>query len=231
MKHKYSGTIRMSALIEDDITLLSTISRFGISFGFGNKTIEEVCELNDVDTYTFLELINFLAAENSFNDTPDISKISIETVILYLKNGHFYFTTYKLPSIRKKLFAAISENGIYKEVITRFFDEYESEVQKHMDYEDSEVFPYVINLLQGTNSSDYRIAEFKDHHTDVETKLSELKEILIKHYSSKGNNFLMNEVILDIFCLEKDLVGHNWIEEFFFIPVIELIEQNKLQDE
>ncbi len=41
---KYSATDRMSDLICENYNLLLVMSRFGLSLGFGDKTVEQVCE-------------------------------------------------------------------------------------------------------------------------------------------------------------------------------------------
>ena len=51
----------MIDLISDNYSLLQVMSRFGLSLGFGDKTVKEVCELNGVDCRTFLIVVNFMA--------------------------------------------------------------------------------------------------------------------------------------------------------------------------
>ena len=57
---RYKQTDRMSDLICENYPMLLVISRFGISLGFGDKTIGEVCEDSGVDTKTFLTIVNLL---------------------------------------------------------------------------------------------------------------------------------------------------------------------------
>jgi len=150
-QHKFTARTRMSELINEDASLLSSISRFGISLGFGDKTVKEACEANAIDCNTFLAVVNFLS-EGNVEITETYNNISIKSVINYLKNAHSYFLDYKLPSIRAKLIDAVdsSDQSIpYRVVFIKFFDEYFDEVRKHMDYEDKTVFPYVIQLLDG----------------------------------------------------------------------------------
>lgn len=226
-QHKFTARTRMSELINEDASLLSSISRFGISLGFGDKTVKEACEANAIDCNTFLAVVNFLSEGNvEINET--YNNISIESVINYLKNAHSYFLDYKLPSIRAKLIDAVdsSDQSIpYKVVFIKFFDEYFDEVRKHMDYEDKTVFPYVIQLLDGRKNAKYSIAVFEEHHTDVDSKLAELKNILVKYYPAKGTNYMLNDVLFDLLWCEKDLATHNQVEDYFFVPVIEAIEQ------
>lgn len=57
---KYKSTDKMIDLISDDYSLLQVMSRFGLSLGFGDKTVKEVCEQNSVDCQTFLIVVNFI---------------------------------------------------------------------------------------------------------------------------------------------------------------------------
>ena len=56
----YEPDDKMITIIRDDYSLLQTLSGFGINLGFGDKTVKEVCEEQEVDTYTFLCIVNFI---------------------------------------------------------------------------------------------------------------------------------------------------------------------------
>ncbi len=218
-------------MIDDDASLLSSVSRFGISLGFGNKTVREACVMNKIDTETFLAVINFLADGSSDVSDENLEIISIETVIAYLQNAHSYFLSYKLPSIKSKLYDAIiaTEHGeAYSKILMKFFDEYFEEVQKHIEFEDKTVFLYVSNLIAGKKSLEFKIKDFEAHHTDIDSKLAELKKILIKHYPAKGISYQLNDVLFDLLSCEKDLKAHNKVEDFFFVPLVEAIEKKNL---
>ena len=94
-----------------------------------------------------------------------------------------------------------------------------------MRYEESTVFPYVNSLLAGVKPDMYNIAIFRKRHDQVEAKLTELKNILIKYYPASSSNEL-NSVLFDIFTCEQDLASHNYIEDYLFIPVIQKLEYN-----
>lgn len=228
--YKYNSKTRMSDLIDDDASLLSSVSRFGISLGFGNKTIQKACESSGIDTATFLAVINFLANGNAIPAENKLETISIETVINYLRNSHIYFLNYKLPSIKTKLIEAVAatEQGeLYSPIFIKFFDEYFDEVQKHIDFEDKTVFPYVMNLIEGKSDPAFRISDFEAHHTDIDSKLAELKNILIKYYPAKGISYQLNDILFDLLSCEKDLQAHNQVEDSFFVPLVEAIEKDK----
>lgn len=61
---KYKPTDKMIDLIGDNYSLLQVMSRFGLSLGFGDKTVKEVCEMNNVDCQTFLVVVNFMVRDS-----------------------------------------------------------------------------------------------------------------------------------------------------------------------
>ena len=104
--------------------------------------------------------------------------------------------------------------------IMRFFDEYAAEVQRHMSYEEQTVFPYVESLLSGEKNTAYSIDIFRRQHDQIDIKLRELKNIIIKYYPSGSSNEL-NGVLFDIFNCEHELASHNAVEDELFIPAVE----------
>jgi len=226
-QQKFSANEKMSDLIKEDHSLLMVISRFGLSLGFGDKTVKEVCESSNIDCDTFLAVVNFLS-EGNFEVDNVYEDISIVSVVGYLKNAHSYFLDFKLPAIRNKLLEAVNvtdQSIPYDIIFMKFFDEYVAEVKKHMQYEDKVVFPYVLQLLNGKQDSRYSISVFHDRHNEIDSKLEELKNILIKYYPAKGSNHLLTEVLFDILSCEIDIVSHNRVEDYLFVPAVEAIER------
>lgn len=216
----------MSDLICENYTLLQVLSRFGVSLGFGDKTVQEVCEMNEVDCTTFLAVVNFLTEEN--NRMQDhLKDISLVALMNYLKQAHSYFLDFQLPTIRKKLIEAIdcSTQNEIAFLIIQFFDDYVSEVRKHMEYENERVFTYVNALLRGERSGEYNINVFARHHDQINAKLTELKNIIIKYYPANGDNQLLNATLFDIFSCEEDLASHNRVEDYLFVPAIMELEK------
>ena len=79
----YEAGDKMISLIADNYSILQSLGRFGINLGFGDKTVKEVCEEQDVDTYTFLAIVNFCI--NGHKDLDESDRLSIPTLIHYLK--------------------------------------------------------------------------------------------------------------------------------------------------
>ncbi len=226
-KTKYQETDRMSDLLSEHYAMLLVTSRFGIPLGLGEKSIGEVCRLNGVDTDTFLTVVNFLAEETPKPVSGEVltKGLSLEALILYLHQAHDYFLHFRFPHIRRKLVEAITDcPKDVAFVICKFFDEYTSEVHTHMAYEEKTVFPYVRSLLDGNTDAKYSIAIFRKRHDQIELKITELKNILIKYYPGRGSHTL-NSVLFDIFAVEEDLTSHNHVEDYLFVPAIQALEK------
>lgn len=223
---QYKSTDKMSDLICQNYALLQVLSRFGVSLGFGDKNVQEVCSQSGVDCNTFLTVVNFLIEENP-RMQDHLDRISVPALIDYLKRAHCYFLDFQLPSIRKKLVEALS-NSPEKEVtflIVQFFDAYVDEVRKHMEYENQKVFTYVDQLMSGMHPEGFNIGVFASHHEHIDLKLTELKNIIIKYYPAGGDNQLLNSALFDIFSCEQDLASHNRVEDCLFVPAIMEMEK------
>ena len=225
---KYQESDGMSFLINDNYRILLVMSRFGIGLGFGDNTIDEVCRENGVDTKTFLAIVNMLLDEDGLIDYSK-AEVSIASLLFYLHNSHDYFLDFRLPVIRNELVDILdNQPGELSQAIIYYFDEYVSEVRKHMMYEEETVFPYVRALLRGEKDKDYNVSIFGTQHDRIESRLHEFKNILIKYYPAKSTNEI-NGLLFDIFNCESDLASHNAIENRLFIPAITEYEQTLIK--
>lgn len=219
----------MSDIICDNYSLLQVMSRFGLPLGFGDQSVEEVCKASQVDCKTFLSVANFINKGQSRSSVV-MEDLSVESLMVYLKNAHHYFLDFQLPSIRRKLLEAIdcSMDNEVTFLILKFFDSYVQEVRNHMDYEDMHVFTYVDKLMKGKKSEEFDINMFVRHHEHIDEKLTELKNSIIKYYPVKNNAHLMNAVLFDIFNCERDLASHSDVEDYLFVPAVLQLEQEVL---
>lgn len=211
----------MRDLVSDNSALLLVMGRFGISLGFGDKSVRDVCRTHHVDENTFLEVVNFVSDREYHYES-----VSLSSLIGYLKQAHEYFLDFNLPNIRRKLIESIDYSGSndIAILIVKFYDEYVTEVRRHMEYENEVVFTYVEQLSQGLLNRNYTISEFAGKHTPIGDKLKELKDIVIRYYPER-NNYLLNAVLLDIILCEQDLTSHCMIEDQLFVPAVRHIEQ------
>lgn len=216
----------MSALICNDYKLLQAMSRFGISMGVGDKSVDEVCREQGVDCNTFLRVVNFIC-DDTDRIEENLENLNIKALMDYLRKSHSYFLEFQLPFIRRKLIEAIdcSEQNEVAYAILKYYDDYVAEVRNHMDYEDQTVFQYVDLLLKKKKPQHYNIGVFSKKHTPIDVRLAELKNIIIKYYPGDANNNLLNSTLYDIFSCEEDLASHMRVEEYLFIPAVKLMEE------
>ena len=175
----YEAGDKMISVIRDNYNILQAMNSFGIYLGFGDKTVDEVCKEQDVDTYTFLAVINYTV--NGYEDKLGVDRISIPTLLKYLRASHDYYLDFQLPMIRRELIDSLDENDNLARLILKLYDEYAHGVTVHMRYEEKHVFPYVQELLDGEMSDSYDIDTYSKHHSQLDTKLRELKNIIIKY--------------------------------------------------
>lgn len=224
-KTNYRASDSMSGLITSSYRVLLVMSRFGIGFGVGDKTIGEVCDENGVDTPTFVTVVNMLVDDAGDPARYSHAEVSVGSLVGYLHKSHDYFLDFRLPKIREDLVKALPapQNKLTKAIIG-YFDQYVAEVNRHMKYEEKYVFPYVRELLAGRKPEGYSIDVFSKRHDQVESKLTEFKEVFIKYYPARSTNEI-NSVLFDIFNCEHDLASHNEVEDRLFVPAVVELER------
>ena len=226
----YEADDKMIDLISDNYSMLQGLNAFGIHLGFGDMTVSEVCQEQNVDSYTFLMVVNFLI--NGYTPKETDEHISAETLLGYLRASHTYFLKYQLPTIRKNLEEALFAQphspiaSQHHNLIIRLYDEYARDIRLHMKYEEKTLFPYVEGLLRGEQPSGYNVDIFAKHHSDTTGKFQELKNIIIKYLPHDGlTNHQLTAALFDIYSNEEWLANHSNVEEVLFVPAIRLLEQ------
>ena len=220
----------MISLIRDNYDLLQALGSFGISLGFGDKTVKETCEDNGVDTYTFLAVVNFTI--NGYGDFENDEQLSVPTLMRYLKASHAYYLDFQLPFIRRELQESLTEGDPVGQLIMRFYDAYAHEILQHMKYEQKTLFPYVQSLLDGKPVNDYSIETFSKHHGAADKKLRELKLLIIKYLPSDGlRNNQLTATLHDIYDNEVWLRQHAQVEDSIFVPAIRRLEQQSKKND
>ena len=229
--HKmYEPEDKLISIIGDNYSVLQSLGSFGINLGFGDKTVREVCESQNVDTYTFLALVNLTI--NGYKGDEDSNELNIPTLIQYLRASHSYYLDFQLPFIRKELAGALDETNNLARLILKLYDEYAHSIRNHMRYEEKNVFPYVDDLLNGKIDETYDIETYSKHHGQTDLKLKELKNIIIKYLPSNGlRNNQLTATLYDIYNCEQWLTLHSMVEDEIFIPAIRHIEKKLRQSD
>ena len=226
----YEADDKMISLIRDNYDLLQSLGSFGINLGFGDKTVRETCEDNNVDTYTFLAVVNYTI--NGYGEFDADTQLSVPTLLQYLEACHAYFLEFQLPYIRRELAESLNENDSLGRLILKFYDEYAHEIKRHMQYEQKTLFPYVKSLIDGQPANDYNVETFSKHHGATDKKLRELKLLIIKYLPQDGlHNNQLTATLHDIYENEVWLRQHAEVEDHIFVPAIRRLEQITKQND
>ncbi|PID88222.1 MAG: hypothetical protein CSB06_01945 [Bacteroidia bacterium] len=234
-----SRDTKMVDLILDNYHLIPIISRFGIKLGFGGKTVSEICLQNDIDTDFFIGIINtFNHPENL--QTDKLQKISLRQTVDYLRRSHTYFNNVKLPYI-EELIGQLQwkDKQLHqknKKLLLGFFEQYRKEVCEHTGNEEKKVFPFMLLLEDCCNNEatlqqysqkvqDNSLSDYREHHETLNAALLDLKTIIIKYLPPADNPEISEQILLEIFRLEKDMDDHTRIEDHVLVPIAWQMEQ------
>ncbi|MGI6222236.1 MAG: LuxR C-terminal-related transcriptional regulator [Prevotella sp.] len=225
----YEADDQLISIIRDNYNVLQSLGSFGISLGFGDKTVKEVCEKQHVDTDTFLAVVNFTI--NGYLDQSQIERLDVATLLHYLRASHEYFMKFQLPFIRKELEEALDLKDNLAKLILKLYDNYMHSITAHMTFEERTLFPYVQRLLDGQNNGKNNIDTFSKHHTSIAQKLKELKSIIIKYLPADGmRNNQLTATLYDLYNNEEWLNLHSDVEDNIFVPAIRHLETRLQKD-
>ncbi len=223
-KRYFTTKQKMAELLITSPRLLTLFERTGIRLGFGERSVEEVCADSDISAELFVALCNISTLDDFTPSVEGLGAADLRHVVGYLSLSHRYYTERYFPTLHDHihLMAADLDNR-QQQLINSFYDDYEAEVLKHFRYEDEVVFPYIEGLLSGTPAA-YSIADFADNHSDIDEKLSDLLNIIIKYLPEPSPATASHDVLRDIFFIEEELAKHTLIENRLLVPLAAQIE-------
>lgn len=220
-----SENTKMAELVISNPKLLLTLSRFGIELGFGDNSVKEVCKKSNISPSFFLLVCNLYLYPDFIPSRDDIKMVDVSTLLSYLSESHKYYVEERLPHIEfhlKRIIDACPDK--FGNTINRFFSEYKDEVSNHFKYEENVVFPYINSLYNKSQKPEFTISEFKSNHSNIEDKLNDLMNILIKYLPSNIFPKERVEISIDIMEITSDLNCHTLVEERILVPLVEMME-------
>lgn len=213
---------KLSDLIIACPELLFVVNAFGIKMGFGERSIKDICAQYDIVPSDFVLFLRSTILGKDSN-LIKLSKVNPRTLLNYIKVSHKYFIEYRFPDLRERLTNALALNNS-KKTILDFFNEYDKEVKKHMRLEDEVFFPYIENLLNNKSDNSFSTSKFRSNHENIQDKLSDLFNLLVKYISTKIDNFLLSDILILLERTNRELSLHEIIEDKVLLPIIRKIE-------
>jgi regulator of cell morphogenesis and NO signaling len=223
-----TSDMKLADVLFHNYTLLPVISRFNIKLGFGDKTVSEVCYDSEVNL--------------DFFPQKEMNSFPASLIIKYLKKTHLYYLEEKIPEIERNIDLVVDAEKSIKEkfkLVKAFFTEYKAELTKHINREEAIVHPYVLEIEKAfyMNAIDtdlyskickYSINDYASEHDNIEEKLFDLKNIIIKYLPPTNSTGLCNTILIELFRLEKDLNAHASLEDKVLIPKVAAMEEKLL---
>jgi regulator of cell morphogenesis and NO signaling len=227
-----TSDIKLADAIHSNYLLIPVVTRFGIRLGFGDKTVKAVCKEHGVDVEFFTTILNVFSHENYFPQER-LLRFDVVHMVSYLKETHKYYRTVLIPILDKNMEtfveSAAKPNEPEVRLIKNFFAQYKEELMAHLKREETITFPYITELVKKENTEQlhkkYSMKIFESEHDNVEEKLYDLKNILIKYLQGDYDEGARNSLIFNIFRLEKDLKDHTRIEDKILTPIVKQMEQ------
>jgi regulator of cell morphogenesis and NO signaling len=221
------GHSKMYDVVFKNPRLLLILEFFNIPLGFGDQTVYEICKKYHIDEQLFLTFFHlYCYTETVTIDVGHYGKTEAMMVLDFLTSSHEYFLEEKIPRLKAIIKTkSTKEDDKDTKIIKKFVHDYADEVFDHITYENKIVFPYVRSLLQEPEKDQsYNIEQFKKHHTNIEVKLTDLLNLLIKHVRPEYDNTIRRQLLFELSDLERDIHVHDFIENNLLIPVVKKFE-------
>ena len=220
-----SPAMKMADLLDVNFSILGVFSRFGMSYGFGEATVKEVCDGMGIDPETFLIICKVYAFDGYRPSREQMEGACLEDIVRYLRLSHTYYLETMVPALAAAIEDMIGPcDDMHKKVIRKFFGDYKEELERHFDYEEKTVFPYVEAMIDSREREPYTIGEYEKNHSNVEEKLDDLKKLVTMYQPSQSSSQDCFRVLFYLYSLESDLERHTFIEDGILVPVVSRME-------
>lgn len=220
----FTAEEKLVNLINECHGIILVLPRFGINLGFGDHSVSEVCKLHNVDVDLFLMVCNIYSSDGYFPEAQ-LNEVQLRELIKYLLKSHRYYQDERVGHIGNHLLhLAGSIEPKFGNVLKKFFADYKQEVVGHFNFEETSVFPYIESLLNGHREGGFGIRQFEENHSNIEDKLDDLTNIIIKYLPGDSLPRERTSVLFDLFQLSSDLKKHALIEDYLLAPSVEALE-------
>lgn len=186
----------LSQVLAQHHILIPIVNRFGIRLGVGDKTIETICNEQDLNVDFILTILNVYLDDKYVSD-KQLAQFDLEPIANYFNETIQNYLHSLVPNIEKHLHAFIALSGSGNEelkALQKVFFQFKEELLLHLEKGLKHNGPYPHELLR------------------------DIKSILIKHVSGDFNQNLCYAVIFSVGSLEDDLIIHNRLKNSILKP-------------
>ena len=226
-----SPKMKMADAINQYHSLLTVLPRLGIPLGFGEKSIGQLCTEHRVSEPLFLLISRVYCQDDFFPTANELQQCPMTDILQYLVSSHKDYLENKLPHIEHHLNILLEPmDKKYSSLISNFYAEFRKEMEKHFQYEEEVIFPYLRQILseqEATESATYQKNTFHQQHDDIEDTLNDLSNLLLKYIPAEVSPSERVDMLLDMYALSNDIAKHAMMENRILVPYIQLLESKR----
>lgn len=225
---RLAGNMKLADLLDLNPNLLGVLTRVGLRFGFGDETVEEACRKKGINPQTFLLICKVYTFAGYMPSSDALRTADLRDIVTYLHSSHADYMDNALQELAGQLDRMLEPcDERYKKVIWRFFSAYKEELSEHFRYEEEVVFPYVQSVLDHVGDKGFTITQYEENHTNVEEKLGDLKNIIMKYLPQECDDRQVSEILFKLYLLGMDLEKHTAIENDILVPMVNRLEDHE----
>lgn len=228
MRQFFKKDTDLSIIIESNFRLLKVLDYIGVDLQYCGLPVEEACEKSGVDCTGTLMICNSQTFASYTPSDEELKKGDIREVMRLLHNSHVYYNSDAFVRLEEKVSELMNSFlPSQREVVDKFVSDYRRELERHFDYEEEVVYPYILSLLEGRRDREYSAEEYAARHDNAVEKLCDLKHLMMCSLHGKCDNSLRADVLLLIYHIEEDLEMHTKVENDVLLPMIRMIESHE----
>jgi len=225
--HFFTEQTLFADVVDMNPSILTILQRQGGDLGFGDVTLGELCVNAGMSPTVFLAICNIYTFSDYAPDASILEAADMKHIVRFLKDSHKYYVEEVLPTMHDYIHeVADACPKAQKAVVNRFFDEYEKETKNHFSFEEETVFPYIDCLVNGS-ANEYAINSFAESHDNVDEKLEDLKNILLKYLPAECGGPTRFTLLGYIYRVSEDLKCHAVVENLLMVPLAEKMEGSR----
>ncbi len=225
----FTPSRKLSDLIAANHDLILLLPRFGIELGFGEKTVQEVCNIYHVPVDFMLTVCNVYTFDNFQPDINMLAASDMSMLVPYLLASHKYYTVERLPHIEVHLqHIADRVQPKYGHILKQFYADFQKVIAHHFECEEKHCFPRLEQLQKGGSGEAATVNPYDaDDHCDIVDRLNDLTQIAYKYLPGNVLPEETIDLVFDILQLVADIQRHALIEDKILLPYIEWLERSR----
>ncbi len=220
-----TGASRAEEVLLAEPASFWVFERLGLPLLVGDHTLAELAAARGCRVHFIISLLQLNLGRTLAEITP-LQVEDIPFLLDYLLVGHDYYIGEATPNIAGLLGTILPDvDPSIRELLRKFFDRYMEEARVHFDYERDTVFPYIRSLWEARNLSEYRVQEYKHHHSDIQVKLSDLQNLFLRYLPPLHDDGQARRLLYALGMLREDLKIHTLLEDEVLVPLVERMER------